>query len=181
MAMLTAVIRACAGLLLISAAIGKLTDRARFTAIVKNYQLLPIAIVPAAAAMVPILEVLIAGLLLSRANPLYGSVGAALLLVAFAAAIAINLRRGRSHIACGCFGADDTSPLHWWHVLQNVALAALALLTALPSASASLATLRTTDRLAAIFVAAIILLCWWLGRLAHDIFRRNAIEIQTMK
>jgi hypothetical protein len=59
----------------------------------------------------------------------------------YAAAIAINLRRGRAHISCGCgFGgaSGGDQPLSWWLVARNLLLGALALLATLPATSRAL-------------------------------------------
>jgi hypothetical protein len=56
----------------------------------------------------------------------------------FAAAMAINLLRDRSDIACGCsFGAKDGG-LHWSYVARNVAAAAVVALSGTETAPASL-------------------------------------------
>jgi hypothetical protein len=43
----------------------------------------------------------------------------------FAAAMAINLARGRTHIDCGCFDATQRQPLRWLLVARNIVLAVL--------------------------------------------------------
>jgi hypothetical protein len=47
------------------------------------------------------------------------------LLLVYAAAIAVNLQRGRRDLACGCGGPNDRSPIAAWMVARNVALALL--------------------------------------------------------
>jgi hypothetical protein len=56
---------------------------------------------------------------------------AAILLVLFAAAMAINIWRGRPHIDCGCFQSALKQTLSWTLVARN---AGLALLLAVPVA-----------------------------------------------
>ena len=55
---------------------------------------------------------------------------AAVLFAAFTVLIVVNLTRGRRP-ACACFGALTARPLGWVHVARNLALVALALISAL--------------------------------------------------
>jgi hypothetical protein len=43
-----------------------------------------------------------------------------MLLLGYAAAIAINLRRGRRDLACGCGGPDERRPISAWMVWRNI-------------------------------------------------------------
>jgi len=111
-------------LLFASAALHKLRDFARFAEVFKAYAVLP----PGAARfawLVPALELSVAlGLLASAARAGASATGAALLLL-YAGAISINLRRGRRDLACGCDAADERRPIAPWMVWRNVLLAAL--------------------------------------------------------
>ena len=49
----------------------------------------------------------------------------ALLLLAYAAAIFVNLRRGRRDLACGCGGFDERQTIAPWMVGRNCLIAAL--------------------------------------------------------
>ena len=60
---------------------------------------------------------------------------AAALLIGYAAAIAINLIRGRSYIDCGC--GDTPQMLSGWLLLRNAMLAAGAFTVTLPTPSAA--------------------------------------------
>ena len=60
----------------------------------------------------------------------WSAVSAASLLILFAVAMAINIRRGRRHIDCGCFQSALKQTLSWILVARN---AALALLLAVPA------------------------------------------------
>ena len=55
---------------------------------------------------------------------------AAMLFAVFTVLIVVNLARGRRP-ACACFGALTARPLGWVHVARNLALVALALISAL--------------------------------------------------
>ena len=131
---------ACALLLLLSAW-HKLAARDRFSAALGDYRLLPAALLQPAAVLIPASEaVLGVAWLAGHGNGAVAMLTAALLAL-YAAAIAINLWRGRVHISCGCGfgGASGTDQqLSWWLVARNVLLGAVAMLAALPAASREL-------------------------------------------
>ncbi|HEX7036401.1 MAG TPA: MauE/DoxX family redox-associated membrane protein [Pseudomonadales bacterium] len=145
----------CLTLLFGAAAIAKLRDLAAFEATLAAYALLPAPLVPAASRLVPALETLLAvGWLVRLDDPLLAWASAALL-VGYALAMAVNLRRGRIDLSCGCsFGSSD--PISWWLVARNLALALFALLPALPASGRSLSIADLT--LAAAAVPALVFL-----------------------
>ena len=111
--------------------VSKLMGFAQFVATVGNYRLLPGPLVLPAALLVALSELLLGlgALVSSRFDMLTPSFFciAALLLI-YAASIGINLLRGRRHIDCGCHAfTADGSPLSWYLVWRNAALAAVAL------------------------------------------------------
>lgn len=92
-------------LLFATAALHKLRSREAFTATLRDYRLLPGALVPAAALALVFTEFFVAGGLLAsalRGVVLWPVVGAIALLLLYAAAISINLVRGRRELDCGC-------------------------------------------------------------------------------
>lgn len=100
----------------------KLTDLDMFRAIAEAYELLPARLVHIAA---PLLVACEAGLALALLVPSWrapAAFGAVVLLLAYAAAITINLLRGRTDIDCGCGGSGEG--LSWLLVVRNLALAA---------------------------------------------------------
>jgi len=111
------------------AGLAKIVDLADFRSAVLNYRLLPSALVPAVAFGLPFAEVAAAVLLAAGILP--GPVAAllAVLLVAFAAAIAVNLAHGRV-FDCGCAGAAPQT-ISWKHVASDAVLAGLAVMIAL--------------------------------------------------
>jgi hypothetical protein len=129
-------------LLFLAAGIDKLRHRELLPGVIANYRLLPEALVAPAAWLLPPVELAVAaGLLI---GPLAGIgpllvllpvLAAAGLLLLFAAAMAINIGRGRRHIDCGCGHAGLRQQLGWGQVLRNIALVAgLAMGLAVPSA-----------------------------------------------
>ena len=111
-----------------SAATHKLRAPARFRKQLADYQLLPDVLVRPIARMIPVAELMIAFALLVPAWRVYAALTAAGLMALYAAAIGINLWRGRRDIDCGCAGPDQAQPLRPVLLLRNSALVGLALL-----------------------------------------------------
>ena len=116
--------------LMLAAAAHKLRNLAAFRQAVEDYRLLPAAAIPPAVLLAPLAEAA-AGIAALLGRPV-GLVAIAGLLLLYAAAIAINLRRGRSSIDCGCFAFGKTGqPINPLMVARNALLAAVALSIAL--------------------------------------------------
>ena len=111
------------GLVFLTAGLAKLRSRRMFPGVVANYRLLPEAMVPPVAWGLPFIE-LATGLGLVAGSRTAALPAIAMLLV-FAAAMAINIGRGRSHIDCGCGRSELRQPLSRTLVIRNIALAAL--------------------------------------------------------
>ncbi|MGE8063633.1 MauE/DoxX family redox-associated membrane protein [Pseudomonas sp. NPDC089569] len=114
--------------LLASAATHKVRAPGRFARQLADYQLLPEALVRPTARLVPLLELAIAFALLVPVTRGWAALSAASLLALYAAAMGINLWRGRRDIDCGCAGPDQAQPLRPVLLLRNSVLVALALL-----------------------------------------------------
>jgi hypothetical protein len=141
---LACVLRAALAVVLAGAAVHKLRDPAAFRAALAAYRLLPAPAVTPAAALLVAAELAAAGALLGalRHEPLrVAALGGAALLGLYGAAIAVNLRRGRRHIDCGCAGPGARRPIHEALVARNAVLAALALGAALPAGGRALGAL----------------------------------------
>ena len=117
--------RVCVGLVFVLAAVQKAQAWKLLPGVISNYRLLPRFIVPVAAALLPPVELAVGLLLLSAQVMPWGQFAAAALLVLFAAAMAVNIRRGRAHIDCGCGQSFLKQSLRWSLVARNVALALL--------------------------------------------------------
>lgn len=119
---------AAVSIVLFLAAGTKLRDRETFAAVVENYRVLPRALVAPFATVLPWIEIAAAITLLWSPVREFGAVAASALLVAFAAAIAVNVARGRTSIECGCGGGAEPR-LSWALVARNLVLGAAALAT----------------------------------------------------
>lgn len=126
-------------LLFAHAALDKWRRLAEFGAVLANYRLFPAAAATALAALVPGLESLLALLLLPAVTRPWAAAGGATLLLAYAAAIGINLRRGRRDLDCGCAGPAERRPIAPWMVGRNILLAAALAVAGLPWSARPLA------------------------------------------
>jgi uncharacterized membrane protein YphA (DoxX/SURF4 family) len=134
LAELAVAVRTLTALVFLLAAAGKMRHRAVFGGVVANYRLLPQFLVsPVAYALPPFEAILGFCLLLGLGSP-WPEAAAAALLVVFAAAIGVNLRRGRRDIDCGCFQNALKQTLSFTLVMRNGALAMLLGLAAVGTA-----------------------------------------------
>jgi hypothetical protein len=160
-------------MLFASAAIHKLRDPNRFREVFAAYGLLPPVAGLRVSWAIPLLEIGVAlGLLVIHARTLAAATGIALLL-GYAAAMAVNLQRGRTDIACGCGGPDER-PIAAWMAWRNLALALLLGIALWPW---SARTLQMTDVLTIAFglaVTATIYLC--LDRLGQAARRTRELQ-----
>lgn len=120
------------------AGVAKLPRRAEFEDAVRSYRLIPDAYVRPIARGLPLFELGCGLLLMLGLGTRIVSGLLAVCLVGFAAAISINLARGR-RIDCGCFGTVTEKEISWRTVARDVVLLALALLViAAPTTAFSL-------------------------------------------
>jgi len=124
------------GIVFVEAGLAKLRHRDLVPGVVANYRLLPELLVAPVATLLPLVELglglgLIAGAVTGGALRLFALPAAALLLL-FAGAMAINIRRGRQAIDCGCGRSHLRQPLSWGLVARNGVLALLVATAALP-------------------------------------------------
>jgi hypothetical protein len=139
-------------LLLARAAAHKLAQRRELVAIVANYRIVPASwaavaakypFIPTswaagAAVIVVISEIAAAVLLVYPPTRALGASIAASLFITYAAAIAVNLKRGRTHIDCGCVGPSQRRSIGAWMVWRNGVLAIAAAASATPVAARAL-------------------------------------------
>ena len=137
--LITIVIATSLAILFLLAARHKISAPRRFEAQLAAYQLVPDVLLTPVSRVLPYIEVVVAlGMLFDITRP-YAGLAAATLLAIYGFAMAVNLRRGRSRIDCGC--GDTPQPLSTWLVVRNFVLAAGAILTLVPIASRELTTL----------------------------------------
>lgn len=116
-----------------SSALHKWRIGARFEALLAGYGLIPRALLPAVARVLPVAEALLAMALVVPSWRMPAGAGAAVLLAAYLVAILVNLLRGRRDIDCGC--SPSPRPLSAALALRNLLLVAAALIVALPPAA----------------------------------------------
>ncbi|HZR01868.1 MAG TPA: MauE/DoxX family redox-associated membrane protein [Burkholderiales bacterium] len=116
------------------AAYSKLTAWTELEGVVRNYRMLPQALVVPVARALPWIEGALALMILSPPVRRAAALAMLGLLIVFAVAIALNLARGRSHIDCGCFRSTLRQNLSWWLVLRNVLLIVACVITLIPTA-----------------------------------------------
>ncbi|MBV8909770.1 MAG: methylamine utilization protein MauE [Gammaproteobacteria bacterium] len=121
-------------LLFASASLHKLLDLRHFAEVFGAYEVLPPAFARL-SPLVPLLELTVGAALLAGASRTGAAASGSALLVAYAAAIGINVARGRRDLSCGCGGPNDRAPVACWMVWRNLVLAALLGVTLLPWSS----------------------------------------------
>jgi len=156
---IAALILACNCLLFAGAAIHKLRDLRRFDEIFRAYGLLPAFARLHGSRMVPLLEAAVAvGLPFTATRPVAAAVGALLLLL-YAGAIGVNLRRGRRDLACGCGGPDDRRPIAGWMIWRNVLLALLLSVVTVPWSARALELTDGITIVGGALTCALVYLC----------------------
>jgi hypothetical protein len=131
-------LRTCLALLIASAAWHKLSDRLRFAATLRAYELLPRWLVSPAASLLALLELSIAAGLLYPPSRELAALAAISLLALYTGAIATNLLRGRQQIDCGCFASSHSAPLSRLLIVRNLVLLSAAALLLMPVRSRAL-------------------------------------------
>ncbi|MBU1041129.1 MAG: DoxX family membrane protein [Proteobacteria bacterium] len=117
---------ALAGILLAASA-GKIMDPQGFSAVVRDYQILPSALIAPTAVILPWLELVLGILLLAGRMRLGTLLLVNALLLTFLGALIANYFRGID-VACGCFSTtrEASSPM-LWYIVRDGAFVALAL------------------------------------------------------
>jgi len=103
-----------------------------FVGVVRNYRLLPEIVVMPVAGLILSAQGLTAAALIWEPTRTAAACAAAGLLGLFAAAMGINILRGRTRIDCGCAGARPGEGIAPWMVWRNVMLAGIALSLLIP-------------------------------------------------
>ncbi len=104
----------------------KLSDFPVFKALFADYEILPQSLIAPVSLILVLAEAAIVIGLVIPATRQAAAIGAIFLLAVYGLAIAVNLRRGRYAIDCGC-GASGQG-LSWFLVARNAILIAIAVL-----------------------------------------------------
>lgn len=138
------------------AALQKLNGFAVFVTVLTDYRLVPQGATRACAGAVIGLELGLGVCLLIPVLRSLALAGSAALLALYAAAIAVNLLRGRRFIDCGCMGPVGQQSLSGFLVVRNLLLAVLALAAMLPAQGRPLVWLDAIAVTAAVCAAALL-------------------------
>jgi Methylamine utilisation protein MauE len=150
---------AAVALLFGGAGVHKLRDLQRFDEIFAAYEVVPAVSRLRLSWVVPALELAVAvGLLIDGAR-LYASLVGIVLLLAYASAIRINLRRGRRDLACGCGGPNDRRPIAVWMVWRNIIVALVLVGTLAPWGTRPLGITDAVTVVFGLLTSALIYLC----------------------
>ena len=101
------------------AAVQKLADPRAFAESIANYHAVPDVIARGLAAMLPVLELVVAAALVAGIHVRGAAVVASAMFLVFAAAMIQAILRG-INIDCGCFGSGLSAQITWWTVLRNI-------------------------------------------------------------
>jgi len=170
--LLHAVLVAALAALWLHAGIAKLRDLARLEGVIADYRLLPEALVRPASLALPAAELAVAAGLVAWPERGAAAIASAALLALYAVAVAVNLRRGRRAIDCGC--GDAPRPIHRWLVGRNAVLAVLSLALLVPVGARALGWLDAVN--AAMALAAVVGLYATLEQWQHN---RQAMQAAT--
>jgi hypothetical protein len=122
------VLRVFFAVLLTVTGVAKLLDMTGFYEIVRSYQSLPDLVIPPAAWMLALGELVMAAWLLARYRPRWAAITVVLLHLMYLVWLLVALLRGLPLTNCGCFGVFWARPLTWYSPLEDLALAGLAIL-----------------------------------------------------
>jgi hypothetical protein len=140
------------------AAAFKLRDPGAFADAVVAYRIAPAALVWSISRILPVVEIVLAAALMFPPARRWTEGAAAVLMVVFAGAMALNLFRGRREIDCGCGDPARRQPLGWGLVTRNLVLAAILSASAfLPMGRVSVGGILVA--LACAFSGLLLLLC----------------------
>lgn len=121
--------------LFLSAALSKLRNREYFESSLESYQLLPNAASNTVSSVIIAVELLVSIGVLIPATKAGSLLVMFALILAYAAAMGINLGRGRRNLDCGCNGPGQKQLISWTLVMRNIVIAAVALALLLFEAS----------------------------------------------
>lgn len=145
------------GLTLLVAGAGKFRDLDGHVRVVQGYKVLPDSVAKIIGRALPLMEVLLGAALLFGLDPIFTGSAAAVLFLAYAAGLTVNLLRGRTELDCGCFAFgdhNDAPTISWFHAMRAGFFASLGVLVVIAAQYLPPATIG--EQLAGIAVAALV-------------------------
>jgi uncharacterized membrane protein YphA (DoxX/SURF4 family) len=124
------VLRLGLGGMMLVAGVLKIGHADDFASQIAGFQLLPAALIPTLALLLPFLETMAGAYLIVGLFTHFAAWLTAAEMTVFAGAIASAVVRG-IHTSCGCFGPSDRTMTSWPEVARDLGLAALAAIVAL--------------------------------------------------
>lgn len=116
----------------VTAGFHKCQAPAEFATTLRNYKILPEALIRQCVYLLPVAEIMTGVALLIPAVARLAAVAAGALLTAYIFAIGVNLLRGRRNIDCGCGGPQQKQTISEWMIARNGLLLFLAALAGAP-------------------------------------------------
>lgn len=110
----------------LNAAYLKLNHQPWFKRQLISYALFPEMMIPIVAIIIPLVEMVIALLLLLPWSAAWGAIAVSIMMLIYISAIAISIIRGKRDIDCGCSGPSRMQPLRWSLISKNIFLITLA-------------------------------------------------------
>ncbi|MCI1255736.1 MAG: methylamine utilization protein [Corynebacterium provencense] len=137
--MVSAIVSSLLGLTLLVAGLGKFRDPEAHARVVVGYKVMPDPAARVVGRVLPFTETLLGAALLFRVGFPWAGYAAALLFVSYATGLVVNLARGRTELACGCFafGEEDAPRIGWFHPFRALFFASLGVASALLPAPSS--------------------------------------------
>ena len=109
------------GIVFILASIEKIPQPELFALNIEAYKIIPLFLVNIAALVIPWVELICGIFLIAGINTRSSSFMLSLLSIIFILLIISALARGLK-IDCGCFGSENSSPVSWIRVLEDIGL-----------------------------------------------------------
>jgi uncharacterized membrane protein YphA (DoxX/SURF4 family) len=150
----TSILRLALAVLFATAVSHKLRAPSEFAAAVEAYRVMPARGTRLLAVLLVVGELTATVLLLAPGMQAAGAGVAAVLLAAYAGAIAVNLARGRRDLDCGCAGPGARRPVGPALVLRNLMLLGAALAVLVPPSGRSLGWIDHATIVAAVVALA---------------------------
>ena len=116
----------------VTAGFHKCQAPAEFATTLRNYKILPEALIRQCVYLLPVAEIMTGVALLIPAVTRLAALAAGALLIAYMLAIGVNLLRGRRNIDCGCGGPQQKQAISEWMIARNGLLLFLAVLAGAP-------------------------------------------------